>query len=141
MVQLGDFSFRIARVLSMNACQTGKLDLETVLLRLPCNCTSEMVEIAPKWRVGEGQGTRFTYYHDCGMVEIASPQVENGRRTASQSTCKQDCGTMRKYCRIKDRQLSQRLRKRTDSIINHLMNQNVFEKFWLLHKGYQKHYV
>lgn len=78
VVHLGDFSFQTATVLSMHACRTGRLGLRPVcvhaaFIRLDLRWT----EIAPKWRVG--------------------------KRQATQSTCQQDYGTMRKSCRMKER--------------------------------------
>lgn len=82
VVHLGDVSFQTTRGLSVNACRTGRLGL-----RLVCVHTAffqldlRWMESAPTWRVGKGQAT--------------------------QSACKQDYGTMRKYCRIKERNLSE----------------------------------
>ena len=112
-VQLGDFSFLTARVFSVNACPTGRLGLGTVCVVLLSTVDLRWIEIAPKWTEwGKGQDT--------------------------QSICKQDYGTMRKHCKIKERKAYQRLGEGTVLSI-HLMNQkNIFEKFWPLQKGYQK---
>lgn len=91
VVHLGDFSFHTARVLSMHACRTGRLGLRpvcvhTAFVRLDLRWT----EIAPKRRVGKGQAT--------------------------QSTCQQDYGTMRKCCRMKERNPSKDSEKEQVSV-------------------------
>lgn len=57
MVQLGDFSFRT--FIALNEWLSDKeACFGNGVFRPPFNCRSGMVEIAPKWRVGEGQATQ-----------------------------------------------------------------------------------